>query len=62
MYAATGASKRAHPDDYRDRWDDADSLAAATADLSAREARVAAELAAAAGGGGSGAATAAVGA
>ncbi|WIA31017.1 hypothetical protein OEZ86_001056 [Tetradesmus obliquus] len=33
MYASTGVNKRAHPDDYRDRWDDASSAAAAEAEL-----------------------------
>lgn len=55
MYAATGASKRAHPEDYRDRWDDAASLAAATQHLREQEAAlgpaVAAAAAAAAAGG-----------
>jgi hypothetical protein len=37
MYASTGANKRLHPDDYRDRWDDAESLAVAQADLARLE-------------------------
>lgn len=51
MYSATGASKRAHPEDYRDRWEeeeDGGSLAAALEDLAAIEERVAAAEAAAA--------------
>lgn len=33
MYASTGLNKRLHPDDYRDRWDDADSAAQAEAEF-----------------------------
>lgn len=33
MYASTGTNKRAHPDDYRDNWDDAESLEQATAEV-----------------------------
>jgi hypothetical protein len=42
MYASTGANKREHPDDYRDRWDDAASAAEAAAQLAALEAAAAA--------------------
>ena len=37
MYAATGAMKRSHPEDYRDRWEDAASLAAAREQLADME-------------------------
>lgn len=46
MYSATGLSKRAHPEDYRDRWDDEESAAAAAAQLRELEAAVAAAAAA----------------
>jgi hypothetical protein len=36
MYASTGANKRAYPETYRDHWDDAESAAAAAADLEQR--------------------------
>jgi hypothetical protein len=36
MYASTGANKRAYPETYRDHWDDAESAAAAAADLERR--------------------------
>jgi hypothetical protein len=40
MYAATGAMKRSHPEDYRDRWEDAASLAAARAQMAEMEERL----------------------
>ncbi|GBF91344.1 hypothetical protein Rsub_03664 [Raphidocelis subcapitata] len=56
MYKHTGESKRAHPEDYRDRWGDAAAAAEAAGELAGWEAAVLREAAAR---GGSGAAAAA---
>jgi len=49
MYASTGSSKRSYPEDYRDRWEDAESLAAAEVELRELEGQVVAAAAAGAG-------------
>eukprot|EP00879_Flechtneria_rotunda_P030484 GHRR01033122.1.p1 GENE.GHRR01033122.1~~GHRR01033122.1.p1 ORF type:complete len:102 (+),score=33.34 GHRR01033122.1:417-722(+) len=37
MYMHTGANKRSHPEDYRDRWEDQDVVAVAEKELSELE-------------------------
>eukprot|EP00878_Enallax_costatus_P022744 GHUV01024148.1.p1 GENE.GHUV01024148.1~~GHUV01024148.1.p1 ORF type:complete len:193 (+),score=51.36 GHUV01024148.1:1312-1890(+) len=40
MYASAGANKRAYPDGYRDRWDDADNAAEAEKELNSMAQRL----------------------
>ena len=49
MYAANTANKRAHPDDYREHWDDEASLADAAHQMAQLEAGLAASGVAAGG-------------